>query len=331
MTSMADDFVPAWSQLVATRSSAKVEVDPTHPLRLLYGVDDYGKPLFFAITAGKPPMPEISRDVNVTRGQRTTDGKWTLALTLQDQQLFDVFAKLCLDLVEQARPAMDENDALQLFLEALAQWKHLLQPARPEHLTLEALRGLLGELWFGFKYLGTKTTAETILSAWTGPLGAPQDFNFASDKAFEVKTVRSNASAVQVSSAQQLDPLHKHLRLVVVTLEDCDPTHPDGLQLPKLANSIRASLSASPQAQAHFERILREYPVDTADPFYLEHCFRSVTHREYVVSEDFPAIRASALVPGIREVRYSLDLAILAAFLTDPTLDEIPPEDVPWP
>lgn len=328
---MADDFIPAWSKLVATRASAKVEVDPTHPLRLLYGVDDYGKPLFFAITEAKPPAPEISRDVNVTRGQRTTDGKWTLALTLQDQELFDVFAKLCVDLVEQSRPATEEGDALRLFLEALAQWKHLLQPARPEHLTLEALRGLLGELWFGFKYLGAKVAPETIVAAWTGPLGAPQDFNFVSDKAFEVKAVRSNASAVRISSAQQLDPLHKNLRLVVVTLEDCHPTHPDGLQLPKLAASIRASLSATPSAQAHFERVLREYPVDTADPFYLEHCFRAVTHREYIVAEEFPGIRASALVPGIREVRYSLDLSILATFLTDPTLNEKPPEDAPWP
>lgn len=328
---MADDFVPAWTQLVATRASAKVEVDPTHPLRLLFGVDDYGKPLFFSITTEKPPAPEISRDVNVTRGQRTADGKWTLALTLQDQQLFDVFAKLCVDLVEQSRPAADEDDALRLLLEALAQWKHLLQPARPEHLTLEALRGLLGELWFGFRYLGSRATAETILAAWTGPLGAPQDFNFVSDKAFEVKAVRSNAIAVRISSAQQLDPLHKDLRLVVVTLEDCHPTHPDGLQLPKLVDSIRASLSASPNAQARFEQVLREYPVDTADPFYLEHCFRAVTHREYAVSDNFPAIRASTLAPGVREVRYSLDLAVLATFLTDPTLAETPPKDLPWP
>lgn len=327
---MADDFAPAWSRLVATRASAKVEVDPAHPLRLLYGVDDYGKPLFFAITSGKPPVPEISRDVNVTRGQRTTDGKWTLALTLQDPRLFEVFAKLCVDLVGQSRPAADEDAALRLVLEALARWKQLLQPARPEHLTLEALRGLIGELWFGFIYLGALATADEVVAAWTGPLGAPQDFNFPSEKAFEVKAVRSNASAVRISSAQQLDPLHKDLRLVVVTLEDCHPEHPEGLELPKLVTSIRASLSANPTAQTHFERLLGEYPVDTEDPFYLEHRFRAVTHREYTVSEEFPAIRASALVPGIRDVRYSLDLKILSPFLTDSTLDAKTLEDVPW-
>ena len=54
---MAEDFGAAWRALISARASAKVEVDPTHPLRLLYGVDDYGRALFFAISSKTAACP----------------------------------------------------------------------------------------------------------------------------------------------------------------------------------------------------------------------------------------------------------------------------------
>lgn len=317
---MADSFVEPWAQLVRERASAKVDVDPTHPLRLLYGVDDYGRPLFFSVSSSKPPVPEVSQDVSVSRGHRA-DGKWTLALTLLDASLFEVFAKLCTDLVDESRPADDEEKALHALLNALAQWKDLLRPARPDHLSVEALRGLIGELWFGFRYLAALSTPETVLAAWKGPMGAPQDFEFKGDRSFEVKAVRTNAPAVRISSAQQLDALHRDLRLAVVTLDDCEASHPDALTLPYLASSIRLSLGQGEDGRPEFDRVLRDYPVDPSDPYYADLGFRAVGHREFKVSDVFPAIRASKLDAGIRDVRYRLDLMTIAPFEVEATRD----------
>lgn len=315
---MAEDFAAAWRALISARASAKVEVDPTHPLRLLYGVDDYGRPLFFSISSTQPPVPEVSEDVTVSLGHRA-DGKWTLALTLLDPSLFEVFAKLCNDLVDRSRTELGEDRALGALLAALSEWKELLRPARPDHLSMEALRGLLGELWFGFTHLGALTAREAVLAAWKGPLGGPQDFEFPTGLSFEVKAVHTNASAVRISSAQQLDALHRHLRLAVVTLDTCDLSASGAMTLPVLVGNIRASLHAGAEGRPLFDRILRDYPVDPNDPYYADIAFRAVTHKEYDVSDKFPAIRDSTLDAGIRDVRYRLDLKTIAPFEVAPT------------
>ena len=315
---MAEDFGAAWRALISARASAKVEVDPTHPLRLLYGVDDYGRALFFAISSRKPPVPEVSQDVAVSLGHRA-DGRWTLVLTLLDSSLFEVFAKLCNDLVDRSRTDGDENQALEALLAALSQWKELLRPARPDHLSMEALRGLMGELWFGFIHLGAFIAPEAVLAAWKGPLGGPQDFEFTTGHSFEVKAVHTNAAAVRISSAQQLDALHRHLRLAVVTLDTCDVSATGAVTLPVLVDKIRASLHAGADGRPLFDRILRDYPVDPNDPYYADMAFRAVTHQEFAVSDKFPAIRASTLDAGIRDVRYRLDLNTIAPFEVAPT------------
>ena len=113
--------------------------------------------------------------------------------------------------------------------------------------------------------------------------------------------------------------MHRHLRLGVVTLDTCEMAAADAMTLPALVGRIRASLHAGAEGRPAFDRILRDYPVAPDDPYYGDIAFRAVTHKEYVVSEEFPAIRASTLDPGIRDVRYRLDLNTIAPFEVAPT------------
>lgn len=309
---MAEDFACAWADAVRRGGSAKTEIDPDHPLRMLYGADEGRRPLFFAICASKPPLPEVSSDVAVARGHRA-DGTWTLALTLTNPDLFDVFAALCLDLVRLSRNATTEHRAMQALLAGLARWKDLLRPPRPDHLTPEALRGLVAELWFCFSHLTATNSPERVLAAWRGPLGAPQDVDLG-DRLYEVKAVRTNAPDIQVSSAQQLDTLGRNLTLVLVTVDDVPPDTAGATTLPKLAEHVVQALGPAGASRTKFRNLLEAYPVDLADPWYAEQGYLIAGHREYRVTDTFPAIRSSLLPAGIRDVRYRLDTAVIAPF-----------------
>ncbi len=44
---MTNEFIESWLRLVKDEPGRQIEVDDTHPLRLFYGSDQGGRPLFF--------------------------------------------------------------------------------------------------------------------------------------------------------------------------------------------------------------------------------------------------------------------------------------------
>ena len=107
-------------------------------------------------------------------------------MALRDSRFVDVFMRLGDDLVDSSRNGHNEAHALQLFVHAVEQWKALFAYGPSRHLSLPAIRGLIGELWFGFFSLAKSTPASTVVHAWTGPFASPQDFNLPSGQSYEV-------------------------------------------------------------------------------------------------------------------------------------------------
>ena len=318
---MIDSFVGSWNALLAAPGSGKKEVDVDHPLRLVYGATDKGEALFFSITETKPGLPDLSNVVEVERGVRKIDGKWTLSLTLKDARFQEVFMRLCEDLARRSAIAVSELQAMNYFLAGVAEWKQLLRNPLDDRLSLEEIRGLVAELWFGFTYLCRRYSVSTVLTAWTGPMGSPQDFNFPGGRSFEVKSAFADTKAIRVSSADQLDAGDRELTLAVVGVERSAFGLPNALSLPSLLAEVEAKVRADASITDLYQRIdaLR---LSIADEYYSGFWFEIAELRRFRVTPEFPAIRTSHLPAGVEGVTYSISLSSMSAFQLSSDADD---------
>lgn len=318
---MIDSFVGGWKVLLATPGSGKKEVDADHPLRLVYGATDNGEALFFSITETKPGLPDLSSVVEVERGVRKIDGKWTLSLTLRDARFQEVFMRLCEDLARRSATAISEPQAMNYFLAGVAEWKQLLRNPLDDRLSLEEIRGLVAELWFGFRHLSQHHSVGTVLAAWTGPMGSPQDFNFPGGRTFEVKSAYTDTKSIRVSSAEQLDVGDRQLTLAVVGVERSASGLPNALSLPSLVAEVEARVRAEASVTDLYQR-LDALRLSIADEYYSDFWFEITSLRSFQVTPEFPAIRRSHLTAGVEDVTYSVMLSSMTAFLVDEDADE---------
>jgi hypothetical protein len=278
---------------------------------MLIGVSPVGRPYFVVIASQRVGLPDLPSAIEVTRRQRSADGRWTLTLELQVRALTDAFVSLLGELATKSAAVPSEEAALEVFFETLTEWRELLS-WRSERLSESALRGLIAELWFGF-YSGEHehSPAETA-TAWVGPLGGAQDFQFlAPSFRYEVKSVRPSGNDIEISSAEQLDG--QKIRLAVVTLEELDNAS-SGLTLPDLVKTIRGSLSEA-DARAEFNRTFARLGLDLDDPWYRNHTYTVRRLRLFEVGDDFPALRRSSLPKAIERTVYRLDTEQIAKFI----------------
>lgn len=310
--SMPEGFIEAWDQLIREDPGRQVEVGGTHPLRLMYGSDQAQRPLFFLISSTKPGLVTLSDAVEVERGTRSVDGLWTLSLTLRDGRFISEFMALGNELVDSTSVGYNELHALQLLVDAIRHWKGLFSYSPPQQLTKPQIRGLLGEMWFGFTQLVQTSDFKAVVNAWRGPFKSPQDFNFPSGHAYEVKTTYSDTSSVRISSAEQLDADNRVLDLVVVTMADVDENTPDAFSLPTMFQDIDNALD--PVEREQLRKCFRELSVDPTDTYYTDFWFRVDACTSYRVSPEFPAIRRTSLSPIIDEVNYEIALYGIAEF-----------------
>src|SRR5580704_12800125 len=96
--SMIDTIEDRWRGLLARGEPASREVDAESRLRMLIGVSPVGRPYFAVVVSNKPGLPDLTSAIEVTRRQRTMDGRWTLTLELQVHALTDAFISLVSDL-----------------------------------------------------------------------------------------------------------------------------------------------------------------------------------------------------------------------------------------
>jgi hypothetical protein len=277
---------------------------------MLIGVSPVGRPYFAVIVSQKPGLPDLASAIEVTRGQRAADGRWVLTLELQVRALTDAFISLVSDLATKSATAANERAALDVFLETLAEWQELLV-ARADHLSEGALRGLVAELWFGFKSGAHGHPESEAAHAWAGPMGGVQDFQFpAPGHRYEVKSLRPDRTVVEISSEDQLDG--NNIKLAVVSVEDV-ATSFDGMTLPELVASIRSKLKDGAD-RTEFNRRFARLQIDPDEPWYSEHAYAVRRLQVFDVSDDFPAIRRSQLPREIERTTYRVDIQSLSQF-----------------
>lgn len=307
---MPDAFETTWRADLAFGTVGVQLAEVEHPLEIYVGASDLGAPRIQVRSVAKPNMPQVADVVVVHRAE--SEGAWVLTLTLQDRRFLEAFIRLAAHVVDRTRPQMSEAQALSVMDSVFDEWKRMLTPSPRGRLGIDTLRGLVGEMWFLLHRVGADLNFEEALSGWTGPLGTPQDFWYPGVGFFELKSIGPGAKVVKVSSAEQLD--EEDLELVVLTV----PQVPEGtassvnlVQLHQLALERLAENGVGPD---ELDLRMKRMGVDLEDPYYADTFFTVQSLHRYPVGEQFPAIRASNLAPGVGHVQYHLSVAAIESF-----------------
>lgn len=304
-------LISSWRRHSASAGSGLYLVDAGHPLEFYLGRTEQGRPRVVIRTSEKPPALTLS---NVVRVERYEDqsGKWNFDLSVQDKKFDEVFLRLVDDMHARSAVAPNERVAIDRVGVVIDEWRRLLKPRASEVLSIEELRGLIGELWLVIYEFSKVRSIIASIEGWLGPLGLPQDFWYAEDGYHEAKSIGPATTHIKISSENQLDATD--LELVVLLVGSTDDQSPGAINLPMLTDRVLAALSEEGASPEHFNERLTWLGVDLSEPFYNDTWFVVSRVTSYEVGPNFPAIRASSLSLGLDRVRYRIDLGAIEDF-----------------
>ena len=296
-------------------------VDENHPLKLFWGVDAKNR-YSFAYDAAVGALPNkrslqslAGLEIYVT--QQGPHGK--LVLLLQNNADWEIFHALCWDLVRATSAVSNEPEASAIILRRLQRWQELLRRNRPQILSPEEIKGLMGELLFLREPLATCFGYDDAVTAWRGPENGPQDFAI-KETAIEVKCQAGGSKPlVRIGSAEQLCPQLPHGYLVVYTLARQSADEQNVLTLNSMVSDLRIALAgASVASRERFEDLLYMAGFVVREE-YDDYRFSLVAVKCYRLDDGFPRIISSDLIPGVESVSYSVRLENCSDFQARPT------------
>ncbi|TCV76000.1 PD-(D/E)XK motif protein [Neorhizobium sp. S3-V5DH] len=260
------------------------------------------------------PLPELPKLRNLEmRFEKLATGP-ILCIRLKDDRQIELFETLCRDVVTAGEVAEAELMAVERAIRRTFRWHNLLRGETSRILSDEEQKGLIGEIEV-LKLLIAEMGAKPALSCWTGPSGAPKDFELPCD-CIEVKARRTAAQPfVKISNEFQLaDVPGRRLWLVVIAVDKVPD--PLGETLTDVVSTIAALIeSDDPSAMMELEVRLAEAGYDS-DHDYSRYRWTVSEPEFHAVSEEFPRI-AAPIALGVSNVNYSIALSACAPFRAD--------------
>lgn len=196
------------------------------------------------------------------------------------------------------------GQTVPVLVRELRVWAKFFENFGHDGLSVEAQRGLFGELLMLVRTLAPHAGMEVATRAWIGPTGAEHDFQHAA-VGIEVKTSTS-AGTVRIASEGQLDDNGLNaLYLAVLHLRSLAS---GGTTLPELVGEARALADTATGSTAELDHRLRQAGyLDAHAPKY-EDGWAVQSTDIYRVAGDFPRLARSALPPAIEKVQFTLSL-----------------------
>lgn len=260
------------------------------------------------------PAPDLPKLRNLEIRFQTLPGGPILYIRLKDSAQLELFETLCRDVMAAGGLAETEPEALERAIGRTFRWHYLLRGGKPEVLSEEAQKGLIGEIEV-LKLLIAALGARPALSAWTGPSGAPKDFELRSD-CIEVKARRGASQPfVRITSEHQLaDVPERRLWLGVLAVDKVQPPH--GRTLTERVDEVTDLLERTePSAIMDWDLHLADAGYDALHD-YAHWRWIVSTPEFHAVTDGFP--RIAAPVPlGVAGVTYALALSACTPFRTD--------------
>lgn len=305
------ELLAAWREHLNGSGAGLHLADSDHPLQIFVGATDVGTPRMVLRTTLKPAKPSLSNVVLIERYEDKS-GKWNLSFTLQDRKFTEVFLRLADDLHARSASSSNEQTALDRVGVVFDEWRRLLKPRPTGLLTMEELRGLVGELWLILNEFSGTRTVEAAIEGWLGPIGLPQDFWYDGDGYREAKAIGPSTTRVRISSEQQLD--EDDLDLLVLRIGNTDEQAVGAFNLPTLVARAKTALAEMGASADSLEERISRLGVNLAEPFYIDTWFVMTGGAKYRVVPGFPRVVASSLPTGVVRVTYQIDLVEIEPF-----------------
>jgi len=260
------------------------------------------------------PAPDLPKLRNLEIRFQTLPGGPILYIRLKDSAQLELFETLCRDVMAAGELAETEAEALERAIGRTFRWHYLLRGGKLDVLSEEAQKGLIGEIEV-LKLLIATLGAKPALTAWTGPSGAPKDFELRAD-CIEVKARRGASQPfVKITSEHQLaDVPERCLWLGVLAVDKVQPPH--GRTLTEHVDEVTDLLERTePSAIMDWDLHLADAGYDVLHDYSAWRWIVS-SPEFHAVAEGFP--RIAAPVPlGVAGVTYALALSACAPFRTD--------------
>jgi len=301
-----NDFIAKWSDL-RNQKGYMQRVDPNHPLDFFVGINDKGFDQLALITVIEPFQMKSSKALEVEKNKRK-DGKWATQISSVERQNQDIFARLCVDLVENSYSSKSEQEGLGKVTARFLAWQKLFATMH-ESLPKSVLKGLVGELSFASYLIDKGISKDEVINAWMGPNGSDRDFTFI-DKWFEIKAISTGKDKVTISSLNQLE-IEEQGFLVVSSVDETSSTDPNAISISKLISNMRALLLDAPEATRLFEEKLVN--LGYIDKSIYDDMYFIINGVEFFkVDSTFPKLVTANVPSEIVGVRYDLSLAGIA-------------------
>lgn len=260
------------------------------------------------------PTPDLPKLRNLEIRFQTLPGGPILYIRLKDNAQLELFETLCRDVMAAGELAETETEALERAIGRTFRWHYLLRGGKLEVLSEEAQKGLIGEIEV-LKLLIANIGAKPALTAWTGPSGAPKDFELKAD-CIEVKARRGASQPfVKITNEHQLaDVPDRRLWLAVLAVDKVQSPH--GMTLTEYVAEVTEFLERTePSAIMDWDLHLADVGYDVLHDYS---AWRWIVSAPvfHAVAEGFP--RIAAPVPlGLSSVSYALALSACTPFRTD--------------
>ena len=245
----------------------------------------------------------------------TEDGSGErVVIRLTDGEQREVFHRFCVDVVEATRAAKSADEAVERFLARTWRWHRLLRSGRDGRLSEDEQKGLIGELRVIEGCLLEVIEARDAVEGWTGPLGAPKDFELGL-VGVEAKARSPQRAEVRISSVDQLDSAGvSRLFLSVVEVCGAFDDSATAVTITDVATRVRSRITALDMSAAIvFDERLAATGFDWEEDY-------SDTHWSigdevlYEVSDGFPRLTPSMVPAAVDDVRYTISMAGCESF-----------------
>lgn len=301
-----DELLTKWNS-ISPYSEGFYLISGDHPLSFHIGYFGEQK-CFMILNTGKFDTITSSKAISVNCVE-LEDGSYSLRFVLNYISLDELFIKLCWDLINSS---YNSSQPIPYILSRFDMWIRLLQ-RKGEGLLPDAIRkGLAGELLYIKDLLLDKKETEIVLNSWVGPEGADQDFLFINTWS-EIKAVSISATAVSISSLQQLEQQSVG-SLIVYFMDKTSSQGINTFSLPQLIDEIKELISESKLIDLFLCKLAMYGYCASDNDKYSEMRYNYIEKREYKVDESFPKLIRKNVPTGINSAIYQIDLSVIEQF-----------------
>ena len=287
-------------------------VDPNLPWGMFWAVDVDRNCLLILqhdpVNKPEGKLPKL-RGLEVEMRIPETGADSLLVIRLTDDEQREIFHRLCLDIISSTRQANTEKEAVERFLARTWRWHRLLRGGQDGRLSSEEQKGLIGELSVLQQVLMPNIGVRTSVKGWTGPLGAPKDFEIGR-VCIEAKARRGAATPfVTISNEHQLDTsgvdaLILHVSEVTAAGED----DKDAVTVTDMARMVLQEIETLDASISElFEERLAATGFDWTDDYSDRKWLRGPDHT-FEVTGDFPRVTPDMYPTGVGSLRYAISL-----------------------